>query len=251
MKSPGRSCRPLLMLRKSVISQPTHRSFRLRGHEVKRIEAFSDAVFAFAVTLLIVSLEVPRTFNELMVTVRGFAAFGLSFALLANIWYDQNIFFRKYNLDDITTVTLNCILIFVVLFYVYPLKFLFTLMFNEPANLPPGTHVIVQKDVPLLMSIYSGGYICIQLLFLLMHVHAYRKREQLELNISEIFDTRTRILSNMILIAIGLLSIIAAQLLPVGNAGLSGMIYFLIAPVLLMFHGRRARRRKALSHEGH
>ena len=30
----------------------------MRGHEVKRIEAFSDAVFAFAVTLLIVSLEV-------------------------------------------------------------------------------------------------------------------------------------------------------------------------------------------------
>ncbi len=36
--------------------------FRLRGLEVSRIEALSDAVFGFAITLLVVSLEVPRKF---------------------------------------------------------------------------------------------------------------------------------------------------------------------------------------------
>ena len=35
--------------------------FRWRGNEISRIEGLSDAVFAFAVTLLVVSLEVPKT----------------------------------------------------------------------------------------------------------------------------------------------------------------------------------------------
>ncbi len=99
-------------------------AFRRRSHEILRIEAFSDAVFAFAITLLIVALEVPRTFDELSLALQGFFAFAISFALLFLIWYKQNKFFRNYGLDDPLTVTLNGVLLFVVLFYVYPLKFL-------------------------------------------------------------------------------------------------------------------------------
>lgn len=47
------------------------KEFRWRGGEVSRIEGFSDAVFAFSVTLLVVSLEVPKTFNDLMMTMLG------------------------------------------------------------------------------------------------------------------------------------------------------------------------------------
>ena len=48
--------------------------FRWRSHEVSRTEGLSDAVFGFAITLLVVSLEVPKTYGELMQTMRGFGA---------------------------------------------------------------------------------------------------------------------------------------------------------------------------------
>ena len=116
------------MLRESVARkvESHERGFRWRSHEISRIEGLSDAVFAFAVTLLIVSLEVPRTFAELRETISGFLPFAISFAMLIQIWYIQFTWFRRYGLQNALTTALNAVLLFVVLFYVYPLKFLFT-----------------------------------------------------------------------------------------------------------------------------
>ncbi|MEP7319539.1 MAG: TMEM175 family protein [Panacibacter sp.] len=224
-----------------------NKSFRLRGHEVKRIEAFSDAVFAFAVTLLIVSLEVPKSFEELVITMRGFFAFGICFTLLMMIWFEQNIFFRRYGIDDTLCTVLNCILIFLVLFFVYPLKFLFTLIFssfiygeaNSPFDMGP-------QDSSQLMLVYGSGYIFIYLLFAFMYMHALRKKEVLELSGSEEYDTRTKIYSFYILVAIGVLSVIMSQLLSNEKAGLAGLIYVLIGPAFSVFYRIRTKKKKKL-----
>ena len=70
------------------------RGFRWRGGEISRLEGLSDAVFGFAVTLLVVSLEVPETFNELLRVLRGFFAFAVCFSILFWVWYDHYRFFR-------------------------------------------------------------------------------------------------------------------------------------------------------------
>src|ERR1700722_17524218 len=136
------------MLRSTIFKtkqqDPVH-GFRLRGHDIKRIETFSDGVFAFAVTLLIVSLEVPKTFEELLISMRGFGAFAICFTLLVLVWHEQNVFFRRYGLDDKVSILLNACLIFIVLFYVYPLKFLFSLLFSDNIY-PPGKNPFSIRD---------------------------------------------------------------------------------------------------------
>jgi len=241
------------MFRKTVAGSGEFlHGFKLRGHEVRRIEAFSDAVFAFAVTLLIVSLEVPKSFAALLDTMQGFFAFGVCFVLLMSIWYEQNTFFRRYGLDDLTTIVLNAALMFLVLFYVYPLKFLFSLLFSGPAH-GPGQMVpaIEPSNVPTLMEIYGGGFLAIYLLFLLMYVHARNRSVLLQLTTLEIFETNSKIYKTLIFIGTGLVSVVAAFLLKPERAGLSGFAYFLLAPALSVFYGMRGRLKKKYMNASH
>ena len=157
------------MIREKLIDKGIgdDKKFRWRSHEISRIEGLSDGVFAFAVTLLVVSLEVPRTYAELMQTMRGFGAFAISFTLLFIVWFNQYKFFRRYGLQDNITMVLNGVLLFVVLFYVYPLKFVFTLMLNMftggggELRLPNGAIERMVENtgqVAVLMIIFGAGY---------------------------------------------------------------------------------------------
>jgi len=167
-----------------------NKDFRWRGGEVSRIEGFTDAVFAFAVTLLVVSLEVPKTFTDLLGTMQGFLAFGLCFLILIYFWHTHYIFFRRYGLKDTYTITLNASLLFVILFYIYPLKFLFTLVINLLMGVPMEVDPLLPGQGVQMMLIYNAGYFAIMLIFTLMFTHALRKREHLRLNELEVLDTR-------------------------------------------------------------
>src|SRR5690242_18246759 len=93
--------------------------------DVTRLEAFSDAVFGFAITLLVVSLEVPNNFEELMQVIRGLPVFAVTFAILLMIWQEHHSLFKRFPTADGATIWLNGALLFVVVSYIYPLKFLF------------------------------------------------------------------------------------------------------------------------------
>jgi uncharacterized membrane protein len=209
--------------------------FRWRGHEISRIEGLSDGVFAFAVTLLVVSLEVPKTFDELAETMRGFGAFAISFVLLFVVWFNQYKFFRRYGLKDNLTIVLNAALLFVVLFYVYPLKFLFTTLVDallgghNEVRLPNGNVVamIEHDQMATLMLIFGLGYLAVFGVFVLLYWHAYRKRAELELNELETFDTRNDIQEGALNCGIALLSIAVVLVGGARYAGLAGLTYML------------------------
>src|SRR5262249_31078981 len=144
---------------------------------------------------------VPRTFPELLASMRGFVAFGICFAILVWVWYQQYLYFRRYGLEDVTSIFLNSVLLFVVLFYIYPLKFLFRLLIDQlsgrslvvPAADGRLEPAIVRSQVPLLMEIYGAGFVAIFAVLALLYLHAYRKRAELALTPLEVFDTRESI----------------------------------------------------------
>jgi uncharacterized membrane protein len=227
--------------------------FRLRGLEVSRVEGFSDAVFGFAVTLLIVSLEVPQTFHELLSVMRGFLPFAISFYLLVQVWYAHYVFFRRYGLQDAPTIVLNCALLFVVLFYVYPLKFLFTLLVDLLTGGRPISGVgqplepmIALDQVWLLFVIYGAGFLAVMLIFALLYRHAHARRAELELTALEVFDTRSEIARFALLAGVGLLSIWVALVVSRHQAGLAGFVYFLVGVVEAVHGSLTAKRRGKL-----
>jgi uncharacterized membrane protein len=212
---------------------PPEKNFRWRGGEITRLEGFTDAVFAFAVTLLVVSLEVPHTFDELVVTMKGFVSFAICFAVLVQVWYYHYIYSRRYGLQTTYTIILNAVLIFVVLFYVYPLKFLLTLVVGEfsggrTLSRDQLNNMITADYQPAaLMVIYSLGYTAVFALFALLYHYAYSKRTQLELNEYETLRTRHAVIFHISFALVGVLVIAVALLLPTQYAGYAGLLYCL------------------------
>ncbi len=226
--------------------------FRWRGREISRIEGLSDAVFAFAVTLLVVSLEAPKRFEDLQRLMHGFVSFGICFILLLMIWHAQYIYFRRYSLDDRASFILNAALLFVVAFYVYPLKFLTTILTNALTGyreLDAAGQVIQQmqrSDWRPLMEIYSAGFVGLYLIFALLYQHAYRLRAELELSPMEIYETRGVVQENLVMIGIGLIALVLAFL---NSPRFSGMTYALIGPLQTWLGTVHARGRKRLNDE--
>jgi len=245
------SAPPVPIGKKPSGAAATDGGFRWRSREISRIEGFSDAVFAFAVTLLVVSLEVPQTFHELRQSMDGFVAFALGFALLFWIWFQQYLFFRRYGLTDGWTMTLNGVLLFVVLFFVYPLKFLFVNLVRALAGrsldvlMPDGTlhPAIAPGEGASLMMIYSSGYVAIFLILWLLYRNALRQRAGLALSPVEELATRAGAREHLINAGIGGLSLALAGL--ERGSAFAGWIYLLVGPSLAL-HGwlsGRARER--------
>jgi uncharacterized membrane protein len=233
------------MLRNSLFDRFSEEHFRWRGKEIFRIEALSDAVFAFSISLLVASLEVPQTFEELKSIARGAIPYFATVALLFLFWYRQYIFFRRYGLNDFRIILLNLGYLALIIFYIYPLKFLFSLLLSSwtgldlfPKATEKGLAVLTNEEFPQLIILFSVGYLLIWLIVYAMHRRALNQSQQIGLNQVESLFTRKECRGALWNALIGAAALIAAML---GLPGLAGACYLLI-PVLLIMNQQLFKR---------
>jgi uncharacterized membrane protein len=213
------------------------------GREVSRIEGFSDAVFGFALTLLVVSLEVPDNFDGLKEILRGFVPFAATFALVCWIWFEHYAFFRKFEAEDPTTIALNCVLLFLVLFFVYPLKFVFSHVIPSLLGMQHTPLTMTESDGRMMLWVYSAGFMAMMSVFALLYWNQYRRRVQLALSPEQVFEATAGVRSHLLSVGVAVLSIVLALTIPIGLIWIAGAIYSLQGPVHAMNGSFTARQR--------
>lgn len=227
--------------------------FRLRGEEMTRLETFTDAAFAFALTLLAISLDPPVSVAEVQDTLRQVPAFLASGTLLMMFWWAHHSWSRRYGLDDGPTVLLTCLLIFTVLIYVVPLRFMFgliSLWIGELTGLPLGSpHIEFTglSDVATLFMIYGIGFAAMAGSIVLLYLYAWRRRDVLGLSHSEAFETLSEAGVWGIVAASGAVSAVVAIVLPDRAVGVPGWVYMSLPILVPSYALMRNRKRDAIT----
>ena len=216
----------------------------MRGAAISRLDVFSDVVLGIALVLLVVSLAIPRNFTQLRSPTPAFITSAVCFLMLINVWFSHYVFFRRYGLNDRLTVALNAALLGLVLFCVYPLKFLYTTLFTwlVRSDLSPRFAAAVQINGMLVL--YALGFAAVFFLIAALYWNAWRHRQLLELNGLERLLTVSSIVNALGMAAIGLVACLAALLLPASWALYSAILYFLILPwkaLNSLYFSRKAR----------
>jgi uncharacterized membrane protein len=222
--------------------------FRLRGAQSTRLEAFVDAAFAFAVTVLVVGgSEVPTSIPALLTAMKDVPVFLASFAIIAQIWWSHYNFSQRYGLEDGRTTMLSLALVFLVLVYVYPLKMLFTMFFAWVSQGWLLTRPLEMRidDLRAVFLLYGVAWAVLSVLMITLLRHALKLRQQLDLNATELLHTRFDIYHWLINLGFGMGSALLAALLPERPPanwmyGAPGLLYFGLGPS----HGFLAWRRQ-------
>jgi hypothetical protein len=133
-------------------------------------------------------------------------------------------------------VFFNLVLLFVVLFFAYPLKFVLTRLvgswtgYGLPAG-DPGYAGFTPADARLLMVAYSAGFVAVFAILGLFYWNALRQRQELGLGPLDLFDARSGLRRHLLSVAIGVASIVLALVVPMRLFWMPGFIYFLLGPV--------------------
>lgn len=208
---------------------PVKKGFRLRGLEITRLETFIDAAFAFATTMLVISIgDIPNSYDELIYALKGAPAFAMSFAAIMIFWAGHRRWSRRYGLEDGTTLLMSLALIFIMLVYVYPLKLMFSALASWASGgwFPSEFRLTDASEMIYLFVIYGFGFAGLTLVMLILHQHAIKLKDKLKLNKLEMVVTNSELAFWSVLCLTGLASGLFALIMPAKIAIFAGFFYF-------------------------
>jgi uncharacterized membrane protein len=191
---------------------------RIRRHQPTRLEGFVDASFAFAITLLVISIgHTPATVPEMLHALRGIPAFAVCFLLLARLWNAHREWSRHYDIEDGVSIGLSLVLVFVVIVFVYPLRLLFALLFawisgGYLVDQPVAMHDL--EELRWAFEVYGAGFATICAVFALLYLHAARRAGAIGLDARERLATQMHVAIWATQFATAGVSIASAALLP-------------------------------------
>ncbi|UII27105.1 DUF1211 domain-containing protein [Fulvivirga maritima] len=232
--------------------------FRFRGLEASRLEALTDTVFGFSITLLVISVSVPTTYLELQVSMYGFLGFIFCSMVLLAIWNGHYKYFTKYGLEDNFNRTLNFIFLFILLFYVYPLKYLFNILGTVvwlkvmqwfgvhsaamalKANEMQHANLNTEQWADLMVR-FGIGFFLIYLIFFLWYWRAHKKAQELQLNKREKELTLREVRKYALITGVPLVSMLIVWIFGGSASGWAGVVYLL--NVIILIRERRARKK--------
>ncbi len=208
-----------------------------RGHGVTRLEAFVDAAFAFAVTLLVISVErIPDSMAGLLQALKNVPAFAASFAMVAMFWYAHVRWSRRYRLGTVPATLLSLLLVFLVLVYVYPLRLLLGTFFGWITGgwLPmPLSDANGPRPLAFMFVFYGLAFASMSACIGGLYVLAWRARGRLGLEGEGASNAAGEVASHAYFVLVSLMSVAIALLLTDQSrswqVALPGCAYFLLS----------------------
>jgi uncharacterized membrane protein len=228
---------------------PVEHGFRMRGAGMSRIDVFSDVVFAFALVLLAVSLTIPRSSRVVQESALALVTVAICFAMILGGWFSHYVFFRRYGLRDRFTIILNYCLLFLILFCVYPLKFLFATISGYLFRDSSATWLAIEIQMNGRLALYALGFTAVFFLIAALYWNAWRHRDSLAMNGVERLLTVSSIVDALGLAAIGLIACLGALIFPAAWCAYSAALYVLIVPWKTLnglYFGHKARTLRKL-----
>ena len=226
--------------------------FRDRGAQATRLEAFVDAAFAFALTLVVIAgNDIPASVDELVLAMKAVPAYAACFLLIMRCWSAHADWSRRYGLDDATSRRLSVLLVFLVLIFVYPMRMVFSSLFNAltVGYLPTGFTINSVADVPAMFIMFAVAFGLLGAVMTALNWHAWRQRDALSLSLHEQAQTRFEIMNWGAVPVVAILSLVLALAIPARKEsgvwlGMPGFVFFLLnlAPFLMSRLAERWRR---------